>query len=57
MDVSKFALAVKDFLGIFSGQGKRTGEGAEEFNDLRNMVIVFAVFGAGLRVEEVVACY
>jgi hypothetical protein len=32
------------------------GEGAEQLDDLRDVVVVFAVFGAGLGVEEVVAC-
>ena len=55
MDVSEFALAVEDFLGPFAGNGQAAGKGAEEFDDLRNVVVVFAVFGARLRVEEVVA--
>ena len=57
MDVSQFSFAVEDFLGPFSGEGQGAGEGAEEFDDLRNVVVVFAVFGAGLGVEEVVAGY
>jgi hypothetical protein len=31
-------------------------EGTEKLDDLRDVVIVFAVFGTGLGVEEVVAC-
>ena len=57
MDVAEFAFAVEDFLGPFAGHAEALWEGAEELDDLGNVVVVFAVFGAGLRVEEVVACY
>ena len=57
MDVSEFAFTVEYFLRPFARHAKRFGEGAEELDDLRNVVVVFAVLGAGLRVEQVVACY
>ena len=41
----------------FAGHAERFGESAEEFYDLGDVVVVFAVFGAGLGVEEVVAGY
>jgi hypothetical protein len=56
VDVAELAFAVEDFLGPFAGEAEGFGEGAEELDDLRDVVVVFAVFGAGLRIEEVVAC-
>jgi hypothetical protein len=40
----------------FAGHAEAFGEGAEELDDLRYVVVVFAVLCAGLGVEEVVAC-
>lgn len=57
MDVTQLALAVEDFLRPFSGETEGFGEGAEKLDDLSDVVVIFAVFGAGLRVEEVIACY
>ena len=57
MDVAQFAFAVEDFLAPFARETEGFGEGAEQFDDLRDVVVVFAVFGAGLGVEEVVARY
>ena len=57
VDVAQLALAVEDFGRPFSGEAEVAGKGAEELDDLRDMVVVFAVFGAGLGVEEVVAGY
>ena len=56
MDVAEVALAGEDFLGPFAVQEEGSGKDAKEFNDLGNVVVVFAVFGAGLWVEEVVTC-
>ena len=56
MDIPEFAFSVEDFLGPFPVQVEGAGEFAQEFNDLGDVVVVFAVFGAGLGVEEVVAC-
>jgi len=55
VDVAQLALAVEDLLRPFARDAQGFREGAEEFDDLRDVVVVFAVFGAGLRVEEVVA--
>ena len=57
MDVAQLALAVEDFLRPFSLLAEGAWEGAEKLDDLGNVIVVFAVFGAGLRVEEVVAGY
>ena len=56
VDIAQLALAVEDFLRPFAGDAEGFGESAEELDDLRDVVVVFAVFGARLRVEEVVAC-
>ena len=55
VDVAQFAFAAEDFLRPFTREAERARKGAEEFDDLRNVVVVFAVFGAGLGIEEVVA--
>jgi hypothetical protein len=57
VDVAELAFAVEDFLRPFPGHAEGFGEGAEELDDLSDVVVIFAVFGAGLGVEEVVACY
>lgn len=56
VDIPQLAFAVEDFLRPFAREAERFGELAEEFDDLCDVVVVFAVFGAGLGVEEVVAC-
>jgi hypothetical protein len=56
VDVAQLAFAVEDFLRPFAAYAKGFGEGTEQLDDLRDVVVVFAVFCAGLRVEEVVAC-
>ena len=56
VDIAELAFAVEDFLRPFAGDAEGFGEGAEEFDDLCNVIVFFAVFGARLRVEEVVAC-
>lgn len=56
VDVAELAFAVEDFLGPLAADAEGFGEGAQQLDDLRNVVVVFAVFGAGLGVEEVVAC-
>jgi hypothetical protein len=55
VDIPQFALAVENFLRPFPGHAEALGEGAEELNDLRDVIVVFAVLCAGLGVEEVVA--
>lgn len=57
VDIPQVAFPAKDLLRPFAREAKRAGEGTEQLDYLCNMVIVFAVFGPGLGVEEVVACY
>lgn len=57
VDISQFALPAKNLLRPFAREAERAGERAEQLDYLCNMVIIFAVFGPGLGVEEVVACY
>ena len=55
MDVTQLAFSVEDLLRPFPGEAERFGEGAEEFDDLRDVVVVFAVLCAGLGVKQVIA--
>ena len=57
MDVAEFAFTVEDFLRPFPGETEGAGKGTEEFDNLSNVIVVFAVFGAGLGIKEVVASY
>jgi hypothetical protein len=45
VDVAEFAFAVEDFLAPFSGEAEGFGEGAEELDDLGDVIVVLAVFG------------
>ncbi len=56
VDVAQLALAVEDLLRPLARQAERLGERPEQLDDLRDVVVVLAVLGARLRVEEVVAC-
>ena len=56
VDVAEIAFAGEDFLGPFAVQEEGAGEDAEELDYLGDVVVVFAVFSAGLWVEEVVTC-
>ena len=51
VDVAELAFAGEYFLGPFSRHAEGAGEVAEELDDLRDVIVIFAVFGAGLRVE------
>ena len=53
--ITQLAFAIEDFLGPFAAKAEGFGEGTEELNDLRDMIIVFTVFGARLGIKEVVA--
>ena len=55
MDISQFALAGKDLLRPFTGYSHGLGERTEQFDDLRNVVIIFAVLRPRLRIEQVIA--
>lgn len=56
VDVPQLALAIEDLLAPLSAKTQRLGERPQQLDDLRNVVVVFAILGARLRVEEVVAC-
>lgn len=55
LDLPKLAFAIEDLLRPLAGKAERAREFAEQLDDLRNMVVVFAVSRARLRIEEVVA--
>jgi hypothetical protein len=56
VDIPELALSREDFLAPFAGHTEGLRERSKQFDDLGNMVVVFAVLGAGLRIEEIVAC-
>lgn len=56
VNVAQFAFATEYLLRPFPRKAKGSGERAEEFNDLGDVIVVLAIFGARLRVEEVIAC-
>jgi len=56
MDVSQFSFSVKNLLRPFAGETQRFGELTEQLDDLSDVIVVFAVLGAGLRIEEIVTC-
>ena len=55
VDVAQLALAIEDFLRPLARETKRLGKGTEKLDDLRDVVIVFAVLGSRLGIEEIVA--
>lgn len=55
MDVPQLALAVEYLLTPLTAEAERAREGTEKFDDLRNVVVVLAVFCARLWIEEIVA--
>jgi hypothetical protein len=55
VDVTQLAPSVEDLLRPFTGQAEGFWERAKQLYNLRNVVVVLAILGAGLRVEEVVA--
>ncbi len=55
VDVAQLSLAVEDLLRPLARQAERLGERPQQLDDLRDVVVVLAVLGARLRVEEVVA--
>lgn len=56
MDVAEFALSREDLLRPLAILRKGARKWSEKFDDLSDVIVVFTVLGAGLRVEEVVAC-
>jgi hypothetical protein len=55
MNVAELAFAVEYFLGPFSAEAETFGKGTEELDDLGDVVVVFAVFSAGLGIEEIIS--
>lgn len=55
VNISQLALSVEDLLRPFTGETEGFRERTEQLDDLGNVIVVFAVFSAGLRIEEVVA--
>lgn len=53
--ITQLALAVEDFLRPFAAEAEGFGERTEKLNDLRNVIIVFAIFGTRLWIKEIVA--
>ena len=51
MNVAEFAFAAENLLGPFPGKAERPRKGTEELNYLSNVVVVFAILGARLRIE------
>ena len=54
MDVSQVAALLEDFLRPLAGGAELAGKWSQKLDDLSNVVVVLAVLGAGLGVEEVV---
>lgn len=57
VDVAELTLATEDLLRPFPREAERAGKRTTQLDYLRNVIVVFAVFGAGLGVEEVVSRY
>ena len=55
VDVPELAFPVEDLLRPLAGDTETLRECTEQFDDLCDVVVVFAVFGARLGIEEVVA--
>lgn len=55
MNVPELALPVEYFLAPLAAEAQRAREGAEQFYDLRDVVVVLAILSARLGIEEVVA--
>jgi hypothetical protein len=46
---------IEEFITILSGERERFGKFSNEFNNLGDVIVVFAVLGARLRIKEVIA--
>jgi hypothetical protein len=55
VDVSEVAFAVENLLRPLPADTEGFRKGAQKLDDLRDVVVVFTVFGPRLRVEKVVA--
>ncbi len=57
VDISQFALSVEDLLRPLPRQAEGFRVWTHQLYYLRNMVVILPVLGAGLRIEQIVACY
>lgn len=55
MYIAQLALAIEDLLRPFACKTEGFGKRSKEFDNLRNVVVVLAILGAGLRIEKVIA--
>jgi hypothetical protein len=55
VDVAKLAFAVEYLLRPFARNTKGFGKGTQKLDDLSDVIIILAIFGAGLRIKEVIA--
>jgi hypothetical protein len=55
VDIPQFAFTIKDLLRPLPRQAERFRKGAQEFNDLRDVIVVFAILGPRLWIEKIVA--
>lgn len=55
MDITQLTLPVEYLLRPLTRQAETLGERAEQLYYLSDVVVIFAVFCAGLRIEEIVA--
>jgi hypothetical protein len=51
VDVPEFTFPIEDLLGPLAAQAERFREGSKELDYLGDVIIIFAIFGAGLWVE------
>ncbi len=54
MNVAELTFTIKDLLGPFTTKAEGLWEWPEKFNNLSDVVVVFAIFGARLRIEQIV---
>ena len=54
VDVAQLAFAVENFLRPFASETEGFGERSHQLDYLRDMVVILAIFGAGLGVEKIV---
>lgn len=56
MDIAQFALPVENLLRPLARQAERLWKWPKQLYYLGYVIVIFAVFRAGLRVEQIVAC-
>lgn len=57
MNVAEVTFAIEDLLRPLARKAEGAWERPQEFDDLRDVIVVLAVFGARLGIEEVVSRY